>query len=213
MSYILLCVLPKDIVQIITHFINSMNAFKFFTKFTFDVKYGKINLVSYPIAHGHNQYELYEKHMKIEYISHYLTSMLECNFYYSREKLQPILNYISKHLMYHYNILYEKNSLEKKNTNYEYLKASIKLWFKLCQKYNLYLLLCLIKDGKKHIKIFNSNKIDRLETFSQFGVSPTLLLDKVYNKDCHDKEIRLSIFNKKMADDHLFLRINKFGII
>jgi hypothetical protein len=110
----LLCVLPKDIVQIITHFINSMNAFKFFTKFTFDVKYGKINLVSYPIAHGHNLNELYEKHMKIEYISHYLTSMLECNFYYSREKLQPILNYISKHLMYHYNILYEKNSLEKK---------------------------------------------------------------------------------------------------
>jgi len=37
-------------------------------------------------------------------------------------------------------------------------------------------------------------------------------LDEVYNKDCHDKDIRLSIFNKKMADDYLFFKINKFGI-
>jgi hypothetical protein len=209
----LLCVLPKDIVKIITHFINSENAFNFFTKFTFDVKYGKINLVSYSRAHGHNLNELYEKYMKIEYISRYLTSMLECNFYYSREKLQPILNHISKHLMYRYNILYVENSLEKKNTNYEYLKASIKLWFKLCQKYNLCLLLCLINDGKKHIKIFNNNKINSLETFSQFAFSPTVLLDEVYNKDCRDKDIRLSLFNKKMADDYLFEKINKFDII
>jgi hypothetical protein len=115
--------------------------------------------------------------------------------------------------MHRYNILYVKNSLKKKNTNYEYLEASIKLWFKLCQKYNLYLLLCLINDGKKHIKIFNSNKINGLETFSQFAISPILLLDKVYNKDYHDKEITLSLFNHKMVDDRFFERINKFGII
>jgi hypothetical protein len=213
MAYMLLCVLPKEIVEIIYHFNNSEYAFIYFTKFTLDNKYGKINSVFYQRDHGHNLNELYEKHMKIEYISRYLTSMLECNFYYSREKLQPILNYISKHLMHRYNILYVKNSLKKKNTNYEYLEASIKLWFKLCQKYNLYLLLCLINDGKKHIKIFNSNKINGLETFSQFAISPILLLDKVYNKDYHDKEITLSLFNHKMVDDRFFERINKFGII
>jgi hypothetical protein len=128
MAYMLLCVLPKEIVKIIYHFNNSEYVFIYFTKFIVK-KNGKINSVLYPLVHDLN--ELYQKHMKIENIYNYLTSMLECNSRYSRprEELQPLLHDISKHLMFCYNILYVEDSLKKENTKKKHLIDTIKLWF------------------------------------------------------------------------------------
>ena len=216
MAYMLLCVLPKEIVKIIYHFNNSEYAFIYFTKFTVK-KNGKINSVLYPLVHDLN--ELYQKHMKIENIYNYLTSMLECNSHYSRprEELQPLLYDISKHLMFCYNIWYVEDSLKKENTKKKHLIDAIKLWFKLCQKYNLYLLLCFIKDGKIYKGIFNTNKMGRLETFSHFLISPIVLLNKFNNKEFINKDTENLLYNEKYNEKYnkyqigIFHQINIYG--
>ena len=195
MAYVFLGVLPKEIVDFIYHNNNSEYAFIYFTKFKFTFKkngQGQINSLS----EVYNWKELYQKHIKIKNIYNYLTSILECNHLYSREKLQPLLYDISKLLMFFHNIniyiLDKEKSLKEDNTNYILTKSSIKLWFKLCQKYNVYLLLCFIKDGKKYAKIFNPNKMNEIDTFLHFIISPIVLLNEV----CPDKNIlRTSLMN------------------
>jgi hypothetical protein len=241
MAYMLLCVLPKEIVEIIYHFNNSEYAFIYFTKFTVK-KNGKINSVLYPLVHDLN--ELYQKHMKIENIYNYLTSMLVCNSRYSRprEELQPLLHDISKHLMFCYNIWYVEDSLKKENTKKKHLIDTIKLWFnctedslkkdntkkknlidaiklwfKLCQKYNLYLLLCFIKDDKIYKGIFNTNKMGKLETFSHFLISPIVLLNKFNNKEFINKDTENLLYNEKYNEKYnkyqigIFHQINIYG--
>jgi len=210
MAYVFLGVLPKEIVELIYHNNNSEYAFIYFTKFTFK-KNGQINSLLYLEVYNFNQ--LYQKHMKIKNIYNYLTSIFECNYRYSREKIQPLLHDISKHLMFFHNIniyiLDKEKSLKEDNTNYILTKSSIKLWFKLCQKYNVYLLLWIIKDGKRYTKIFNPNKMGGIETFSHFAISPIVLLNEVYP----DKNIcRNSLHNQKMYNNDLSKKLNAISI-
>ena len=193
MAYMLLCALPKEIVDFIYHINNSEYAFIYFTKFTFK-KYEQIKSLLYPEVYNFNQ--LYQKHIKIKNIYNYLTSILECNYRYSREKMQPLLHDISKQLMFCHNI----NILDKDNTNYILTKSSIKQWFKLCQKYNLYIFLIFVKDDKIYKKIFNPNKMVGINIFSHFAISPIILLNEVFP----DKDIcSNSLCNQKMFNDKL----------
>ena len=218
MAYVLLGVLPEEIVKLINHINNSEHAFIYFTKCTFK-KF-------FPGPEVYHLNELYQKHIKIKNIYNYLTSILECNYLYSREKLQPLLFDISKYLMFCHNInILDKekslkedniisfiksslfNSYQKDNTNYILTKSSIKLWFKLCQKYNLYIFLRFMKDGKRYTKIFNPNKIGGIETFSHFAISPIVLLNEVYpDKNCW----RNSVSNLKMYNDYVSKKLNAF---
>ena len=77
-------------------------------------------------------------------------------------------------------------------------KSSIKLWFKLCQKYNLYIFICFIKDGKRYKKIFNPNKMGGIETFSHFAFAPIVLLNEVHPENSW----RNSVSNLKMYNDY-----------
>ena len=218
MAYMLLCVLPKDIVEIIYKFkIKNIElkayAFKYFTKFVV-CDYGYIKSDVYPGVYDLDK--LYKKHIKIEYIYDHLTYMLESFYLKERQKLQPILNHISKHLMFYYNILLHENSLKRNNTNYKYLKASIELWFKLCQKNNLYLLLVYIKSADKKHCSESANNLSNIRDFAKFIISPIVTLNKISNineyieynmYNCsglwlHNKNIFLkcSAFDKRIID-------------
>jgi hypothetical protein len=79
MSYMLLCVLPKDIIEIIYKFKNielKAYVFKYFTKFEV-CNYGYITSDMYPRVYDLDK--LYKKHIKIEYI--YLLYNFVCFFF------------------------------------------------------------------------------------------------------------------------------------
>lgn len=85
-----------------------------------------------------------------------------------------VLGNISNILMYYYNRLAFRGCLKKKNRNYNYLKMCIQLWFKLCQKYNFYLLLSYIDSAKKVNRNIKAIKLRTrtIKNFAEFRLSP-----------------------------------------
>ena len=112
---------------------------------------------------------------------------------YSRNAWRCVLNNISQILMYYYNRLAFSDSLKKNNINYNYLKACIELWFKLCQKYNFYLALFYIDSAKKvkcTIKAIQL-RTRTIKNFAEFRVSPLVTMRSAdYCKNlCYSKLI------------------------
>jgi len=98
--------------------------------------------------------------------------------YYTRNGWRYVLNNISQILMYYYNRLAFSDCLKKNNVNYNYLKMCIELWFKLCQKYNFYLLLSYIDSAKKvnrNIKAIQL-RTRTIKNFAEFRVSPLVTM-------------------------------------
>ena len=98
--------------------------------------------------------------------------------YYSRNGWRYVLNNISQILMYYYNRLAFSDGLKKNNVNYNYLKMCIQQWFKLCQKYNFYLLLSYIDSVKKvnrNIKAIQL-RTRTIKNFAEFRVSPLVTM-------------------------------------
>jgi hypothetical protein len=89
-----------------------------------------------------------------------------------RGSWQYVLNKISKMLMFYYNRLALSNLLKKKTMNYKYLRASIELWFKLCQKYHFYLMLHYLKCTKKVDSNRKAIQVKNIKNFAEFRISP-----------------------------------------
>ena len=124
---------------------------------------------------------------------------------YLREGWPNVLGNISNILMYYYNRLAFRGCLKKNNSNYNYLKMCIELWFKLCQKYNLYLVLCYLDSAKKVNRNIKAIKLRPIKNFSQFRIAPlvtdTKLPESIYN-ECglmrHHKLLRFNAFERRI---------------
>lgn len=111
----------------------------------------------------------------IEDIYKYLTIMDTAHYprtNYLKHDWANVLGNVSQILMYYYNRLAFSDCLKKKNINYVYLKSSIQLWFKLCKKYNLYLVLCYMKSAKKVDRNNKATQLITIKNFAEFRVSP-----------------------------------------
>ena len=114
-----------------------------------------------------------------------------------------VLGNISNVLMYYYNRLAFRGCLKKKNRNYNYLKMCIQLWFKLCQKYNLYLVLCYLDSAKKVNRNIKAIKLRPITNFMYFRLAPLVTYAKmpesIYN-ECgllrHHRLLRLNAFER-----------------
>jgi len=139
------------------------------------------------------------KHLVFMYGAHYSRSN------YMRDGWANVLGNISQILMYYYNRLAFSDSLKKKNSNYVYLKACIQLWFKLCQKYNLYLVLCYLKSAKRVNRNDKAIKLRTIKNFAEFRLAPLVTYSKIpesiYN-ECgllrHHKLLRLNAYERQI---------------
>ena len=193
MYYLLLQeVLPYDVVEIIYEFmkVNAVNviinylnnAKKRHSVYVYFAKY-KVEYISAFSIYSINSIvnnnlgkdeiiETIYKNLVWMYGAHYSRT------YYSRNGWRYVLNNISQILMYYYNRLAFSDSLKKNNVNYNYLKMCIQLWFKLCQKYNFYLLLSYIDSAKKvnrNIKAIQL-RTRTIKNFAEFRVSPLVTM-------------------------------------
>ena len=122
---------------------------------------------------------------------------------YLREGWPNVLGNISNILMYYYNRLAFRGCLKKNNSNYNYLKMCIELWFKLCQKYNLYLVLCYLDSAKKVNRNIKAIKLRPITNFMYFRLAPLVTYAKmpesIYN-ECgllrHHRLLRLNAFER-----------------
>jgi hypothetical protein len=139
------------------------------------------------------------KHLVFMYGAHYSRTN------YLRHYWANALGNVSQILMYYYNRLAFSDSLKKKNSNYVYLKACIQLWFKLCQKYNLYLVLCYLKSAKRVNRNTKAIKLRTIKNFAEFRLAPLVtyskMPDSIYN-ECglmrHHKLLRLNAFERRI---------------
>ena len=158
---------------------------------------------NFALANGSNAkdkviVDLY-KHLVFMYDAHYSRTK------YMRDGWANVLGNISQILMYYYNRLAFSDSLKKKNSNYVYLKACIQLWFKLCQKYNLYLVLCYLKSAKRVNRNDKAIKMRTIKNFAEFRLAPLVtyskMPDSIYN-ECglmrHHKLLRLNALERQI---------------
>ena len=139
------------------------------------------------------------KHLVFMYGAHYRRTK------YMRDGWANVLGNVSQILMYYYNRLAFSDSLKKKNSNYVYLKACIQLWFKLCQKYNLYLVLCYLKSAKRVNRNDKAIKLRTIKNFAEFRLAPLVtyskMPDSIYN-ECgllrHHKLLRLNAYERQI---------------
>jgi hypothetical protein len=139
------------------------------------------------------------KHLVFMYGAHYSRSK------YMRDGWANVLGNVSQILMYYYNRLAFSDSLKKKNSNYVYLKACIQLWFKLCQKYNLYLVLCYLESAKRVNRNAKAIKLRTIKNFAEFRLAPLVTYAKmpesIYNECglmCHHKLLRLNAYERQI---------------
>jgi hypothetical protein len=227
MSYkLLLKVLPGDVVALIYEFmkVNAANvivayfknAKKRYNVFVYLSHYSietiseqsiySINSIynaNFALANGSNAkdkviVDLY-KHLVFMYDAHYRRTN------YLRHHWANVLGNVSQILMYYYNRLAFSDSLKKKNSNYVYLKACIQLWFKLCQKYNLYLVLCYLKSAKRVNRNDKAIKLRTIKNFAEFRLAPLVtyskMPDSMYNECClmrHHKLLRLNAYERRI---------------
>lgn len=190
MSYLLLQeVLPYDVVDIIYEFmkVNAVNviinylnnAKKRYSVYVYFAKY-KVEYISALSIYSINSIVNYHlgKDEIIETIYKNLVLMYGAHYSrtYKRYGWRYVLNNISHILMYYYNRLAFSDSLKKNNVNYNYLKMCIQLWFKLCQKYNFYLLLSYIDSAKKVNRNIKAIKLRTIKNFAEFRVSPLVTM-------------------------------------
>ena len=226
MSYkLLLKVLPGDVVALIYEFmkVNAANAicvyfanakrrhavFGYLSHYSIetisDQSIYSINSIYYNNNFANNSNfkdkvieDLY-KHLVFMYGAYYSRTK------YMRDDWANALGNVSQILMYYYNRLAFSDSLKKKNSNYVYLKACIQLWFKLCQKYNLYLVLCYLKSAKRVDRNAKAIKLRTIKNFAEFRLAPLVSYSKmpesIYN-ECgllrHHKLLRLNAFERQI---------------
>ena len=136
------------------------------------------------------------KHLMFMYNAYYRRTN------YTRCGWTNVLGNISQILMYYYNRLAFSDSLKKKNSNYVYLKACIELWFKLCQKYNLYLALCYLDSAKKVDRNAKAIKLRTIKNFASFRLAPLVTYTKMPESNINNE--------RDLLRHHRLLRLNAF---
>ena len=182
MSYMLLCALPKEVVNVIYDFkkINAANAIGNYFKIAKSRYYSFwrfANCLNMTLRGEINYY--YElRDTIIETIHHHLNNLTTLHYpshIYSRTAWRDMLNNVSNALMYYYNRMVLSGCVKQNNSNYKYLKACIELWFKLCQKYNFYLELSYLSSIKKISCKTQAIKLKSIKTFTEFNYSPLVI--------------------------------------
>ena len=215
MSYMLLCALPEEVVNVIYDFkkMNAANVIGNYFKMAKQRHLVFIELSFYTIQDIYTN-SIYstpsnctsETDKVIQDIYNNLTIMYNSHYSrmnYLRYDWANVLGNLSRILMYYYNRLAFSDCLKKKNINYKYLKASIQLWFKLCQKYNLYLVLCYMQSAKKVNRNMKAINLRTIKNFSEFRVSPLVTF---YNT----AEADIISLERGMMPHHKVLRLNAF---
>jgi len=201
--------LPNEIVELIYGFmkVNAANVICAHFKTTKQSKDVFVFLANYRVEYI-SAFSIYSIRNNANYVAHYLKDEVIIELYnnliimykshysranYSRNTWHCVLNNISQILMYYYNRLAFSDSLKKHNINYNYLKACIQLWFKLCQKYNFYLALFYINSAKKVNCVVKAIQLRTrtIKNFAEFRVSPlvTMRSDDYCKNLCYSKLI------------------------
>lgn len=184
MSYMLLFALPAEVIDMIYQFkkINAANvignyfrmararhrAFLYFVSFGIE----EIHFSSTGIATIDGAPDILIKDIYTNLMTLYKSHYSYRSTIVGRNAWQYVLNKISKMLMFYYNRLALSNLLKKKTMNYKYLRSSIELWFKLCQKYHFYLMLHYLKNTKKVDSNRKAIQVKNIKTFVEFRISP-----------------------------------------
>jgi len=210
--------LPNEIVELICGFmkVNAANAIGSYFKTAKQSNVAFVYLANYKVEYI-SAFSIYSIRGNTNYVAHYLKDEVITKLYnnliimykshysranYSRNAWHCVLNNISQILMYYYNRLAFSDSLKKNNINYYYLKACIELWFKLCQKYNFYLVLFYITSAKKikcTIKAIQL-RTRTIKNFAEFRVSPLVTM----RSDDYCKNLSYS----KLIAHHSLLDLN-----
>ena len=225
MSYMLLLEvlsLPNEIVDIIYEFmkVNAVNAiinhfknakkrdeaFKTLSHYSFEyisnITIYSINSIYY------NNFNLINSNLKDKVIEDIYKDLiiLHQSHYprvkYLRHHWANVLGNTSLILMHYYNRLAFSDSLKKKNINYIYLTASIQLWFKLCQKYNLYLVLFYMKSAKKVDRNSKAIQLRTIKNFAEFRLAPLVTYAKMPENNIGNE--------MGLMRNHRLLRLNAF---
>jgi len=186
--------LPNEIVELIHGFmkVNAANAIGAHFKTAKRSYVAFVYLANYKVEYI-SAFSIYSIRGNANYVAHYLKDEVITKLFnnlalmyrshysranYSRNAWRCVLNNISQILMYYYNRLAFSYSLKKNNINYNYLKACIELWFKLCQKYNFYLALFYINSAKKVNRLVKAIQLRTrtIKNFAEFRVSPLVTM-------------------------------------
>ena len=200
MSYKILCELfPCDIAELIYEFmkVNAMNVLKSYVT-NAKKRYSVFVQLSHRSVAYFSEFSIYSidsivnNHLVlscnlvdevIEDLYNDLMFMYNAHYpraSYLREGWCNVLGNISNVLMYYYNRLAFRGCLKNKNSNYKYLKMCIELWFKLCQKYNLYLVLCYLDSTKKVNRNIKAIKLRPIKNFMEFRIAPLVTHFKIH---------------------------------
>jgi len=201
--------LPNEIVELIYGFmkVNAANIICAHFKTAKRSKDVFVFLANYRVEYI-SAFSIYSIRNNANYVAHYLKDEVIIKLYnnliimynshysranYSRNTWHCVLNNISQILMYYYNRLAFSDSLKKNNVNYAYLKMCIELFFKLCQKYNFYLVLFYLDSAKKvkcTVKAIQL-RTRTIKNFAEFRVSPlvTMRSDDYCKNLCYSKLI------------------------
>lgn len=179
MSYMLLSAFPKEVVDIIYDFkkLNAANVIGSYFKMAKQRYYSfwRFEKCLNMTLRGEIKYSYELSETRIETIHHHLTILTTSHYpsnIYSRMAWSDVLNNASKALMYYYNRMALSGCVKQNNSNYMCLKACIKMWFQLCQKYNFFLELSYLSSKKKVSCKTQAIKLKPIKTFVEFNNSP-----------------------------------------
>ena len=177
--YILLSVLPQDIVYYIVQIINHTNSKNIIYKYYQNTrkKLESINYMSHMIT-----LENHSGFLNNDILSNNLTEclaiILKSNYNrekYNREFWLCFTDLLSKKLMELTNSIIMNQENKKYNPKYIILNNSINLWFKICVKHNIRLtfIRCTFAYSKVEKRVyFNSKEIREIKNFIKFLCPP-----------------------------------------
>jgi len=204
MSYMLLSVLPNEIVTTIYNF-KRENAKTVINNYLRIAKMRRAAFLSFIEFSVMSLYTFMidgKLDELIQKIHTNLTILLNSQFSrstYNREMWRKLLNRVSKLLMYFYNKLATNNCLKNSNINYKYFKASVELWFKLCQKNYFWLYLSYLKTTKKSDRIVKAIKFKNIKNFAYFRWSPIIVPDGSPSQWFGSELLRNCLYNYKLT--------------
>ena len=206
MSYMLLSVLPNEIVTTIYNF-KRENAKTVINNYLRIAKMRRAAFLSFIEFSVMSLYTFMidgKLDELIQKIHTNLTILLNSQFSrstYNRDMWRKLLNRVSKLLMYFYNKLATNNCLKNSNINYKYFKASVELWFKLCQKNYFWFYLSYLKTIKprKANCLVKAITFKTIKNFADFRFSPIIVPDGSPLEWFGPQLMRNSLYNYKLT--------------
>jgi hypothetical protein len=195
--FILLNIFPADIVNIIFNFIIEELSSKIIKYSIFNYCNKKnilIKSVNY-LLNNDNSIKL-EEITNLSYVMNTKYSeLLKKNDFWCH-----YLNLFSMKLMSLNNNIYIINQCEISKDNKRSYKYMVKIWYKMCKKFDIYLKLGIYKNNnisKREYYFIDSVKASEFEikNFSKFATTPLILFDSIYPMDQAISKLYLSDYN------------------